>query len=95
MLWGGYFISIISLPTPRGMDSDSSFSSCFPSSSFSSSSSSMMGVVVVFSPFSSSSSIIGVVVVTHEETEEEKEDEKAISIGSVSLLTPSMECSRI
>lgn len=68
----------------RGMDCDS-FSDSF----------SLMGVVV-FSPsslvvFSSlSSSIIGVVVVIHE-----KEDEKAISIGSVSLLTPSMECSRI
>lgn len=50
-------------------------------------------VFVVFSPFSSSasfsSSIIGVVVVVIEE------EEKEISIGSVSLLTPSMECSRI
>lgn len=44
--------------------------------------------LVVFSSFSSSSfsSIIGVVVVR---------EEKEISIGSVSLLTPSMECSRI
>lgn len=54
-------------------------------------SSSMMGVIVVFSPFSSSSIIGVVVVVIHEEDE----DEKAISIGSVSLLIPSMECSRI
>lgn len=64
----------------RGMDCDS-FSDSFSS----------LVVVVVFSSFSASfsSSIIGVVVVVIEE------EEKEISIGSVSLLTPSMECSRI
>lgn len=43
------------------------------------------------SSFSSyfSSAMMGVVVVIHEE------EEKEISIGSVSLLIPSMECSRI
>lgn len=65
----------------RGMDCDS-FSDSFSS----------LVVVVVFSSFSSSlsSSIIGVVVVVIHE-----EEEKEISIGSVSLLTPPMECSRI
>lgn len=46
--------------------------------------------LVVFSSFSPFS-IIGVVVVI----DEKEEEEKAISIGSVSLLIPSMECSRI
>lgn len=43
-----------------------------------------------FSSSSSSSMMMGVVVVVIHE-----EEEKAISIGSVSQLTPSMECSRI